>query len=154
VVASFVIAASKAGFTLHPEGLLYQKPIRSYITTFHAMQIGAFVGDFVFTFFKPKLSESSASRVENAPSKLRSDLTDLIDETVKGGMTESELREKAYRKLIPFLASNARNNASACREAVDFFESEMRNNEKYFAALRHNTTDERRRAYSNRRNRR
>jgi 16S rRNA G966 N2-methylase RsmD len=153
VVASFVIAASKAGFTLHPKGLLYQKPIRSYTTTFHAMQIGAFVGDFVFTFFKPKLSESSASRVKNAPSKLRSDLTDLIDETVKGGMTESELREKAYRKLIPFLATNARENTSACREAVDFFENEMRNQEQYFAQLRHKITNARRTAYGNQRSR-
>ena len=29
IVASFVVAASKAGFVLHPDGLLYQKPITS-----------------------------------------------------------------------------------------------------------------------------
>ena len=153
VVASFVIAASKAGFMLHQGGLLYQKPIRSYTTTFHAMQIGAFVGDFIFSFFKSKQDESSAATVETDPSKLKSELTDLISETVKGGMAEPELRERAYRKLIPFLASNARENTSACREAVDFFESEMRGNIQYFAALRRSTTVARRRAYAKRRSR-
>jgi len=151
VVASYVIAASRAEFTLHPEGLLYQKPIRSYTTTFHAMQIGAFVGDFVFTFLKPGQPEPSNTNAEVDPKDLNSDLMALIDETIKGGISEPELREKAYRKLIPFLASNARENESACREAVGFFESEMRDHERYFATLRHNTTVARRRAYGKRR---
>lgn len=153
VVASFVTAASKAGFTLHPDGLVYQKPIRPYTTTFHAMQIGAFVGDFIFTFAKERTPQPSGTSARRNLSDLKEALTGLIADALKGGATEPQLREKAYRILIPFLSDNARSDSVACREAIGFFEDRMREHDLYFRELRKEITEKRRRKFSNRRRR-
>lgn len=148
VVASFITGAAKAGFTLHPDGLLYQDPIRSYTTTFHAMQIGAFVGDFIFTFVKETaghVTDSWQSLVE-----LKETLTALLTGAVVGGITEPQLREQAYRSLIPFLASNARVDPAACKEAIDFFEAKMKEREQYFGQLRRRIVAKRKRKFSRR----
>jgi hypothetical protein len=77
VVASFINAASRAGFTLHPNGVVYQKPIRPYGTTFHAMQIGAFVGDFIFTFTKHPRPSSTPRTTKRELGKLEK--SDQVD---------------------------------------------------------------------------
>ncbi len=151
VVASFVTAASKAGFTLHPDGLVYQKPIRPYTTTFHAMQIGAFVGDFIFTFLKDGAPQPSVTIASRGLSDLKDTLMALINDAVKGGMIEPQLREKAYRILIPFLSDNARSDSVACRQAIDFFEEAMRERNLYFRELRKRITEKRKRKFSKRR---
>jgi len=147
VVASFVIAATRAGFILHPQGLLYQPPIRAYTTTFHAMQVGAFIGDFVFTFYKPAnpISETSPSDIEL--KNFEDYVKNMIENHLNEILTEPELREKVYRALIPFLALHARKNLSACREAVNFFEKEMKKLEPHFKGLRKKIIEERRKKY-------
>jgi hypothetical protein len=131
VVASFVSAASRAGFRLEDNGLLFQNPIRAYTTTLHAMQIGAFVGDFIFTFRKsaPSARGVDQSGVELRALKLR--LSNVINESMRSGLTEPQLREKAYAQLIPFLSQFSWNE-SECTAAVDFFESRIRQVEEYF----------------------
>jgi hypothetical protein len=150
VVASFVTAASEAGFTIHPKGLLYQPPIRPYTTTFHAMQIGAFVGDFIFTFVKEAMAELTPFEAERELQDVKARLQGLIDETVKSEIIEPQLRESAYRILIPFLAKHAKFNSAAATEAVDFFENEMNKQELLFRKLRHKVTKTRVRAFSGR----
>ncbi|MGD0177382.1 MAG: DNA methyltransferase [Candidatus Bathyarchaeia archaeon] len=148
VVASFITGASKAGFTLHPDGLLYQNPIRPYTTTFHAMQIGAFVGDFVFTFVKEKIPQpynSGPSTVE-----LKEILATYVADAVAGEITEPQLRERAYRSIIPFLANRARVDLAACKEAVDFFEAKMKEREQDFRQIRMKITEKRRRKFRQR----
>ncbi len=148
VVASFITGAAKAGFTLHPDGLLYQDPIRPYTTTFHAMQIGAFVGDFVFTFFKEGtgyVADSTQSLVE-----LKETLASSVAGAVAGEITEPQLRERTYRSLIPFLAANARFDPAACEEAIDFFEAQMKEREQYFGQLRRRIVAKRKRKFSRR----
>ena len=148
VVASFVTGAAKAGFTLHPDGLLYQDPIRSYTTTFHAMQIGAFVGDFIFTFVKEKtrhVADSGRSLVG-----LKETLAASVAGAVAGEITEPQLREQAYRSLIPFLAANACVDPVACKEAIDFFEAKMKEREQYFGQLRKRIAAKRKRKFSRR----
>jgi SAM-dependent methyltransferase len=148
VVASFITGAAKAGFTLHPDGLLYQDPIRSYTTTFHAMQIGAFVGDFVFTFVKEKtrlVADSGRSLVG-----LKETLAELVAGAVAGEITEPQLSEQTYRSLIPFLAANARVDPVACKEAIDFFEAKMKEREQYFGQLRRRIVAKRKRKFSRR----
>ena len=149
VVASFVTAASQAGFALHPEGLLYQHPIRAYTTTFHAMQVGAFVGDFIFTFVKEngdRIDPDLASASEEL-TKYKSHLSELIEESISRDLTESELREKAYRALIPFLSRYARPASVPCNEAVTFFEAEMSRYEDHFRDIREKTIRRRRAHY-------
>ena len=148
VVASFITGAANAGFTLHPEGLLYQDPIRSYTTTFHAMQIGAFVGDFVFTFVKENARHVSYSR--QSLVELKETLVASVAGAVAGEITEPQLREQAYRSLIPFLANKARVDRVACKEAVDFFEAKMKEREQHFGQLRKRIVAKRKRKFSRR----
>jgi putative DNA methylase len=146
IVASFVVAASKAGFVLHPDGLLYQKPIRAYTTTFHAMQIGAFVGDFVFTFTKTKL-EPTATPARDELNRINQYVATLVNEEVSGEIAEPQVREKAYGALIPFLAKYAASDIDACRSAVEFFETQMRRQDEHFRNVRTKITSERRRRF-------
>ena len=146
VVTSFIQAVSSAGFVLHPNGLSYQKPIRAYTTTFHAMQVGAFVGDFVFTFVKirsPKeiIVQSGAIRQKSKG------ISKLIEKAANSGMTEIQLREKAYRILIPFVAEYARVNLPACREAVELFETKMQECSPHFKCLREKLIEARRESF-------
>lgn len=146
VVASFVKAASIAGFALHPEGLLYQKPIRSYVTTFHAMQIGSFVGDFIFTFLKSHNGTSN--------TRTRIDLPDLkreLDESMAKRSTdeagETKLRIRTYRALIPFLAANAKSNSSQCQEALNYYQVKIRDRDRQFSHLRPKLIEKRKRKF-------
>ena len=153
IVASFVIAVSKAGFVLHPDGLLYQKPIRAYTTTFHAMQIGAFVGDFVFTFVKAK-QEIETAPVSDDLRRINNYVEGLVSEEVDGGITEPQVREKAYRILIPFLAKYAGSDIGACKSAVAFFEAQMKRQDDHFKKVRAKITSERRRIYLSKKSKR
>ena len=123
VVASFVSAVSRVGFRLEEDGLLFQDPICAYTTTLHAMQIGAFVGDFVFTFKKMSPTRLRLCDSEDELRKLKYRLSGLVNQSTRSGLTEPQLREKAYAELIPFLSQFA-DNYSDRMAAVDFFESE------------------------------
>ncbi len=149
VVSSFVTAASRAGLRLLPNGLLFQKPISHYETTFHAMQIGAFVGDFIFTFQRGRRPGIKSSATGRDLNKIRQELAAVTSKTSGGRITETELREKAYRILIPFLAKHAQVDKRACEDAVRFFEAKMNDHEPYFRLLRRTITKTRRRAYLN-----
>jgi len=144
VVASFVKAVSIAGFSLHPEGLLYQKPIRSYVTTFHAMQIGAFVGDFIFTFVKSTAAIAD-SKTELPDVKRR--LDELIEECTGDESAETNLRILAYRTLIPFLARNAKLHPTDCEDVVNYFETKIRERDDYFCKLRKHIIEKRKRKF-------
>lgn len=152
VVSSFVIAATRAGFTLLPDGYQYQKPIRSYTTTFHAMQIGAFVGDFVFTFVKEEKNQSLSKTNDHELENLKEELDALTEETLRGGRTEPELREMAYQSLIPFIAKHAQSDIQTCREASNFFETRISEHKHYFKSLRKTITQRRRRTFRTRQN--
>ncbi len=147
VVTSFIAAVSRAGFVLHPNGLLYQKPIRAYTTTFHAMQIGAFVGDFVFTFQKTRIPTETTWKSGPEPKRKLREITLLIERATKNQMTEIQLREKAYSILIPFVAKYARLNSPVYTEVVEFFETKMKQHDLYFRSVREELTVGRRRAF-------
>jgi hypothetical protein len=149
VVAGFVTAASRAGFGLLPNGLLYQKPIRSYTTTFHAMQIGAFVGDFIFTFRKEPEVRRKTRTGEIGLIELEKDLAAEIEKTSVGRITEPQLREHAYRILIPFLAKHASTDTYACTKAVSFFKTSMSEREPDFKDMRKSIIEQRRRSFGN-----
>jgi SAM-dependent methyltransferase len=147
VVASFVIAACRAGFSLHSDGLVYQPPIRAYTTTFHAMAIGAFVGDFVFTFVKEDITSPMMAPASQQLQELKSYITDLIDSSIKGEHSELQIREQAYKALIPFLSASCVTDLDSCREAVDFFEKQMKKHDDHFSQLRKKVTEKRIKAF-------
>ena len=149
IVASFILAASIAGFTLLPDGVKYQAPIRPYATTFHAMQIGAFVGDFIFTFRKgtpqPKLSFDDTEW-----RRTQAEISQLVNEGVRSGRPEPNLREQAYKLLIPLLAKYASTNAAKCRSVADFFERQIRKNDSYLKHTREEIVEKRKRTFGSR----
>jgi hypothetical protein len=146
VVTSFIVAASKAGFTLLSEGVKYQAPIRPYTTTFHAMQIGAFVGDFIFTFRKDALQPKAVFN-EAECRRIQTEISQLVDECVKSDRPEPNLREQAYGILIPFLAKYAATNSVECKNAAEFFERKIRENDSYFKSTRRKLTEKRRQTF-------
>ncbi|MEM2939846.1 MAG: DNA methyltransferase [Candidatus Bathyarchaeia archaeon] len=148
VVASFVIAATQAGFILHPQGLLYQPPIKAYTTTFHAIFVGAFIGDFIFTFYKPIDQVVNDVPTTADLDNFKERINELIKNHVDERITEPELREKAYKVLIPFLAAYAQTNINMCREAVNYFEMQMKKLEPHFRELRKRIVEERRKIFS------
>jgi SAM-dependent methyltransferase len=147
IVASFILAASVAGFTLLPDGVRYQAPIRPYATTFHAMQIGAFVGDFIFTFRKDS-SQLKLSFDEAEWRRIQAGISRLVDEGVRSGRPEPNLREQAYGLLIPFLAKYAVTSSAKCVSAANFFERKIRENDSYLKRTRKELTEKRRRTFS------
>ena len=146
VVASFITAAVRSGFTLLPNGAQYQGPIRPYMTTFHAMQIGAFVGDFVFAF-KKTAPERTAKIDDVQLQSLKNALSLAVDENAKSGRPEPLIREQAYGLLIPFLAKYALTQETACREAAEFFERNIRLYEGHLKSTRETLTEIRRRKF-------
>lgn len=146
VVTRFILAASTAGFMLSEDGAKYQEPIRPYTTTFHAMQIGAFVGDFIFTFRK-NLQRSTAVFDENQMQTVKTELSRIVDESVNAGRPEPNLREQAYRLLIPFLSKHAVTNPNECRATADFFEQKVRENDSHLKVTRKRITEERKRNF-------
>lgn len=143
VVASFIIAAARSGFMLDVDSLTYQPPIRAYTTTFHAMQIGAFTGDFIFIFYK-SIPEIGALRTETYV-EFKKQINLLTENDDK--LTEPQIRERAYKLLIPFLARQALSNLEACDEAVRYFEGRMEELEAMFKKVRKEITEERRQYY-------
>ena len=146
VVASFVTGASRAGFVLHSDGFHYQKPIRAYTTTFHAMQIGAFVGDFIFSFIKERRIPATPKDPNHELKVIVEKMNQLVEKAVTDEKTEPELREMAYRVLIPFLVRHAR-NVQICRQGVDFFEAKIDDLDTYFKDLRKEIIENRRQRF-------
>jgi len=149
IVASFILAATTAGFALLPSGVKYQAPIRPYSTTFHAMQIGAFVGDFVFTFRKagpqPELNFD-----ETEWHRIQTEISRLVDEGVRNERPEPNLREQAYALLIPFLAKYATTDQAKCKSAVEFFEGKIRENDGYLKRTRAEIVEKRKKTFGRR----
>jgi len=147
VVSGFLGAVSNAGFRIIRGGVQYQKPIKAYATTFHAMQVGAFVGDFIFVFTKPDRPTLNAGGIPDLDSFKR-ELNQLISEEVASRVTESELRERAYQVLIPFIVRHSLTSPDVCSSAADFFEARMRGQSTHFRNLRQTIIESRRRTFS------
>jgi len=147
VVTAFITAAARAGFDINAKGISYQAPIKAYTTTFHAMQVGAFVGDFIFTFAKP----DKPHRITTTPSSddisdFKNRLEGIISSGIKNQMTDSQLREVAYKHLIPYVASHT-STPENCRQATEFFESKMRESSAHFRSRRKSIIEVRRRTF-------
>ena len=153
IVSSFITAAVRAGFDFRPNGISYQRPIKAYTTTFHAMQVGALVGDFIFTFTKQNGPHRANAGTTNDTADLQKELDDVISEGISNRMTDSELREVAYKQLIPYVATNT-STPDSCRQAVEFFESKMRESAAHFRSRRKSIIESRRRTFRTIRKRR
>lgn len=111
VVAAFIDAITRSGFSVHPEGLLYQPPINAYTTTFHAKDLGSFTGDFIFTLYK---ENHQINFLQTDQDLIRQKIEQLISEFLHEyelhRHTQADLRQHLYKTIIPFLADYANHN--------------------------------------------
>jgi adenine-specific DNA methylase len=121
VVTAFLKAAAEGGFRLVVDGLLYQEPIKAYTTTVHAKEVGAFTGDFIFTFAK---SRRQAPAVRPVDWKAAIDRT--VERRARNARTEIEFRRGAYTDLIPLLAGWAGRLNGEATAAASYAERQVR----------------------------
>ena len=101
IISAFLRAVTRAGFELVKDGVMYQSPVRLYTTTFHAKEVGAFTGDFVFTF--RRADYPLEERTELAEAQVMK----LVEETLENSLTEVQARKRIYLELIPLIAYSA-----------------------------------------------
>jgi putative DNA methylase len=130
IISSFVKSVVKAGFRLMDGGLLYQPPIKAYVTTVHAKEVGAFTGDFIFTFCKDNsLSECINIDVENC--KILID--EIIEKHAMTAKTEVQMRRWIYEEVIPLFAEWAKNPDGWITDIAKYAESQLK--KKKFESL-------------------
>jgi len=98
------LAAHDAGFILSEEdGMIYQPPIRQYVTTLHQRSGGAMLGDFILSFRKAEVPPKK-KLIEYVDIGRR--IQELAAETIQyhGGATLSQI----YMRLIPFLLNKGK----------------------------------------------
>ncbi|MDI6654603.1 MAG: hypothetical protein QME59_01795, partial [Candidatus Hydrothermarchaeota archaeon] len=118
IISTFVKAVVRAGFELADGGLVYQPPIKAYTTTVHAKEVGAFTGDFIFTFQKaqPKTFE----KVDEKYCKNYVD--EVIERYSKNARTEIQLRKQVYEELIPLFGRWVKSNGKWIYEIAKYAE--------------------------------
>jgi hypothetical protein len=89
--------------------------------------VGAFVGDFIFTFKKPEGRQQVINTLSGDElSDFENRLDRLISKGVTDGMTEAQLRERAYRLLIQFIIRYSLTSPTICAEAANLFEKKIK----------------------------
>jgi SAM-dependent methyltransferase len=123
IISSFVKAVVKAGFDLLENGLVYQPPIRAYTTTVHAKEIGAFTGDFIFTFFK-EYHKKTLSYIDERFCKKYID--EVIAKHRRRALTEIQFRRWVYEELIPVFARWSKGSDSLIYKVARYAESQIK----------------------------
>lgn len=103
-------AALDSGFTLEPEGVIYQEPIENYINTAHTKYSGALLGDFIYTFIKSGnktvldgevLGGQSIKEIESLIDNV------IVKTTFDNFKTTNQIYIEVFKNIIPKLASLA-----------------------------------------------
>lgn len=99
-------AAIRAGFSLEPEGVIYQDPIENYKNTAHTRFAGTVHGDFIYTFKKQNIkslrnAEASTVNREGLINQIKKYL--IENDTA----TTSELYIICIKQLIPSMVKKA-----------------------------------------------
>jgi len=123
IISSFIKAVVRAGFQLMENGLLYQPPIKAYVTTVHAKEVGAFTGDFIFTFYK----ESKHKKfVKVGRNHCRGLIDDIVNNYTKKAKTEIQLRKWVYKEIIPLMAEWVKSDGVWISEVAKYAELQIK----------------------------
>jgi len=123
IISSFVKAIVRAGFSLMNNGLLYQSPIKAYVTTVHAKEVGAFTGDFIFTFCK----DNSISEYINLDvEQCRILIDEIIEKHARNAKTEVQMRRWVYEEVIPLFAKWAKSPDGWITDIAKYAESQLK----------------------------
>jgi len=123
IISSFVKATGSAGFQLMNNGLLYQPPIKAYVTTVHAKEVGAFTGDFIFTFYKER-SPNEFKKVDK--SYCRDSIDEIVGKHAKKAKTEIQLRKWVYEEIIPLFAEWVKSPGEWINEVARYAELQIK----------------------------
>lgn len=122
IISAFVKAVVRAGFELADGGLVYQPPIKAYTTTVHAKEVGAFTGDFIFTF--QKIQPRTFEKVDEEYCKNYVD--EVIERYSKNARTEIQLRKRVYEELIPLFGRWIKSNGKWIYEIAKYAEIQIK----------------------------
>jgi ubiquinone/menaquinone biosynthesis C-methylase UbiE len=123
IISSFVKATVSAGFQLMNNGLLYQPPIKAYVTTVHAKEVGAFTGDFIFTFYKER-NPKEFKKVDK--SYCRDSIDEIVGKYTKKAKTEIQLRKWVYEEIIPLFAEWVKSPGEWINEVARYAELQIK----------------------------
>jgi len=123
IISSFVKAVVKAGFQFMKDGLLYQPPIKAYVTTVHAKEVGAFTGDFIFTFCK---EEKSKEFMVVDKTYCRKQIDEVVSRFAKKARTEIQLRKWVYEEIIPLMAEWVKSDGDWIIEVARYAELQIK----------------------------
>lgn len=123
VISSFVKATVRAGFQLMDNGLLYQPPIKAYVTTVHAKEVGAFTGDFIFTFYKERKPKEFKEVDKNY---CRESIDEIVGKYAKKAKTEIQLRKWVYEEIIPLFAEWVKSPGEWINEVARYAELQIK----------------------------
>lgn len=123
IISSFVKAVVKAGFQLMDNGLLYQPPIKAYVTTVHAKEVGAFTGDFIFTFYKDREPKEFIAVDKNY---CRESINEIVGKHAKKAKTEIQLRKWVYEEIIPLFTEWVKSPGEWINEVARYSEVQIR----------------------------
>jgi DNA modification methylase len=123
IISSFVKAVVRAGFQLMDNGLLYQPPIKAYVTTVHAKEVGAFTGDFIFTFYKEHKSKKFRKVDKNY---CRESIDKIIGKYANKAKTEIQLRKWVYEESIPLFAEWVKSPGDWINEVARYAELQIK----------------------------
>jgi len=123
IIAAFIKAVVGAGFKLMEDGVIYQPPVRLYTTTFHAKEVGAFTGDFIFTFQRDTFQQAGP-RLRKLTKR---EVEEVVNRILKESSTEVQARKSIYMALIPRIAESAISMDSELFSLVRLTEQKIRN---------------------------
>lgn len=143
VVTVAILAASQAGFTLDVNNVFYQKPTRLYETTFHGMFPDALLGDFVLPFWR----DVSPITSKPNPKEVVSQVSEIIEETIRNGGLEKVARQRVYQILLPFLGNYSHAFPDVCLDVAENVERIFRQTSEIFKQRRQQFIQQRRNKY-------
>jgi hypothetical protein len=104
-------------------GLLYQPPIKAYVTTVHAKEVGAFTGDFIFTFYK-ECKPKEFKKVDK--NYCRDSIDEIVGKYTKKAKTEIQLRKWVYEEIIPLFAEWVKSPGEWINEVARYAELQIK----------------------------
>lgn len=101
--ASLLIAATKAGFHLAPNGVLFQDGVQGYKHTAQSRRDGSVIGDFILSF--QKKTRVSLGQLTGARMPIEDLFIATADKILSrcGSLTPNELMTKLYMEIQPYL---------------------------------------------------
>lgn len=108
--AALLVAATKAGFDLPSNGIVFQDGIASYKHTAQSRRSGSVIGDFILSFQKPLRALPAPKSVTSHKAWSEKEFRDTVEKLLreKGPLTPNALISRLYIEFQPHLLKRVR----------------------------------------------